>query len=87
MIRLLPIWIPVVNDNFNTFQVVIRRLPPSFTEDQLKEVLGGLPEHDFFYFVGNDMRYLDLYLKCMGLEKGPNQWLIYSMNIGISFSI
>lgn len=38
------------------FQVVIRRLPPSLTEDQLKEELGELPEHDFFYFVGSDMR-------------------------------
>lgn len=38
------------------FQVVIRRLPPSLTEDQLKEEIGDLPEHDFFYFVGSDMR-------------------------------
>ena len=36
---------------------MIRRLPPSLTEEQLKEELGGLPEHDFFYFVGSDMRY------------------------------
>jgi len=40
-----------------SFEVVIRRLPPSLTEEQLKEELGGLPEHDFFYFVGSDMRY------------------------------
>ena len=40
-----------------SFQVVIRRLPPSLTEEQLKEELGGLPDHDFFYFVGSDMRY------------------------------
>ena len=39
-------------------QVVIRRLPPSLTEDQLKEELGNLPEHDFFYFVGSDMRHV-----------------------------
>ncbi|CAH3184993.1 unnamed protein product, partial [Porites evermanni] len=37
--------------------VVIRRLPPSLTEDQLKEELGELPEHDFFYFVGSDMSF------------------------------
>ena len=36
---------------------MIRRLPPSLTEEQLKDELGGLPEHDFFYFVGSDMRY------------------------------
>jgi len=33
------------------------RLPPSRTEEQLKEELGGLPEHDFFYFVGSDMSF------------------------------
>lgn len=38
-------------------KVVIRRLPPSFTEDQLKEELGGFPEHDFLYFVGSDMSF------------------------------
>ena len=48
------------DDNLNTFQVVIRRLPPSFTEEQLKEELGDLPEHDFFYFVGSDIRYTHL---------------------------
>lgn len=36
---------------------MIRRLPPSLTEDQLREEFGGFPEHDFFYFVGGDMRY------------------------------
>jgi len=41
-----------------SFEVVIRRLPPSLTEEQLKEDLGGLPEHDFFYFVSSDMRYI-----------------------------
>lgn len=46
-------------DNFDAFQVVIRRLPPSFTEEQLKEELGGFPEHDFFYFVGSEMRFVD----------------------------
>lgn len=43
-----------------SFEVVIRRLPPSLTEEQLKEELGGLPEHDFFYFVGSDMRYIEV---------------------------
>lgn len=38
-------------------KVVIRRLPPSLTEDQLKEEIGDLPEHDFFYFVGSDMSF------------------------------
>ena len=45
---------------FNYFQVVIRRLPPTLTEDQLREDLGGFPEHDFFYFVGGDMRYMSV---------------------------
>ncbi|XP_068733885.1 regulator of nonsense transcripts 3B-like [Montipora capricornis] len=38
-------------------KVVIRRLPPTLTEDQLREDLGGFPEHDFFYFVGGDMSF------------------------------
>ncbi|RMC08112.1 hypothetical protein DUI87_15144 [Hirundo rustica rustica] len=35
-------------------QVVIRRLPPSLTKEQLEEHLQPLPEHDYFEFFAND---------------------------------
>ncbi|NXK51386.1 REN3B protein, partial [Chauna torquata] len=35
-------------------QVVIRRLPPSLTREQLEEHLQPLPEHDYFEFFAND---------------------------------
>lgn len=38
-------------------QVVIRRLPPSLTKEQLEEHLQPLPEHDYFEFFANDSRY------------------------------
>ncbi|KAK3744773.1 hypothetical protein QZH41_013314, partial [Actinostola sp. cb2023] len=38
-------------------KVVIRRLPPSLTEEKLKECLGDLPESDFFYFVGGKLSF------------------------------
>ncbi|EDO29814.1 predicted protein, partial [Nematostella vectensis] len=38
-------------------KVVIRRLPPSLKEEELKEYLGDLPEHDFFYFVDGQMSF------------------------------
>uniref|UniRef100_A0A8C4JWF4 UPF3B regulator of nonsense mediated mRNA decay n=1 Tax=Dromaius novaehollandiae TaxID=8790 RepID=A0A8C4JWF4_DRONO len=34
--------------------VVIRRLPPSLTKEQLEEHLQPLPEHDYFEFFAND---------------------------------
>lgn len=37
-------------------QVVIRRLPPSLTREQLEEHLQPLPEHDYFEFFANDSR-------------------------------
>lgn len=37
-------------------QVVIRRLPPSLTKEQLEEHLQPLPEHDYFEFFANDSR-------------------------------
>ncbi|XP_019616391.1 PREDICTED: regulator of nonsense transcripts 3B-like [Branchiostoma belcheri] len=36
-------------------KVVIRRLPPTLTEETLVEELGPLPDHDFFLFVAADM--------------------------------
>ncbi|XP_053895478.1 regulator of nonsense transcripts 3B [Malaclemys terrapin pileata] len=35
-------------------KVVIRRLPPSLTKEQLEEHLQPLPEHDYFEFFAND---------------------------------
>ncbi|XP_030065487.1 regulator of nonsense transcripts 3B [Microcaecilia unicolor] len=35
-------------------KVVIRRLPPSLTREQLEEHLQPLPEHDYFEFFSND---------------------------------
>eukprot|EP00112_Aurelia_sp_Birch-Aquarium-sp1_P003517 Seg1393.13 transcript_id=Seg1393.13/GoldUCD/mRNA.D3Y31 product="Regulator of nonsense transcripts 3B" protein_id=Seg1393.13/GoldUCD/D3Y31 len=35
-------------------KVVIRRLPGSLTEEQLKAELAGIPEHDYFRFVPKD---------------------------------
>ncbi|NXQ29782.1 REN3B protein, partial [Alaudala cheleensis] len=35
-------------------KVVIRRLPPSMTKEQLEEHLQPLPEHDYFEFFAND---------------------------------
>ena len=37
-------------------QVVIRCLPPTLTEDDLKEILGPLPENDYISFVKADKR-------------------------------
>ncbi|XP_015918123.1 regulator of nonsense transcripts 3B [Parasteatoda tepidariorum] len=41
-----------------TFQtkVIIRRLPPTMTEEQFIEQISPLPEHDYMYFVKADMR-------------------------------
>uniref|UniRef100_A0A663ERV5 UPF3B regulator of nonsense mediated mRNA decay n=1 Tax=Aquila chrysaetos chrysaetos TaxID=223781 RepID=A0A663ERV5_AQUCH len=39
-------------------KVVIRRLPPSLTKEQLEEHLQPLPEHDYFEFFANDSRYV-----------------------------
>lgn len=36
-------------------KVVIRRLPPSMTQDQFLEQVSPLPEHDYMYFVKADM--------------------------------
>ncbi len=36
----------------------MRRLPPSMTEEELKEQLSPLPPHDWFSFVPADERYL-----------------------------
>ncbi|XP_076685709.1 UPF3 regulator of nonsense mediated mRNA decay isoform X2 [Andrena cerasifolii] len=36
-------------------KVVIRRLPPSMTQDQFLEQVSPLPEHDYLYFVKADM--------------------------------
>ncbi|CAL7943554.1 unnamed protein product [Xylocopa violacea] len=36
-------------------KVVIRRLPPSMTQEQFLEQVSPLPEHDYFYFVKADM--------------------------------
>ncbi|KAJ6663286.1 hypothetical protein lerEdw1_010422 [Lerista edwardsae] len=38
----------------NAFIVVIRRLPPSLTKEQLEEHLQPLPEHDYFELFAND---------------------------------
>ncbi|XP_015744939.2 regulator of nonsense transcripts 3B, partial [Python bivittatus] len=45
---------PVVKDGTFFFKVVIRRLPPSLTKEQLEEHLQPLPEHDYFEFFSND---------------------------------
>lgn len=47
---------PVVKDETFFFKVVIRRLPPSLTKEQLEEHLQPLPEHDYFEFFSNDSR-------------------------------
>lgn len=39
-----------------TPQVVIRRLPPTMTEEQFVEQISPLPDHDYMYFVKADMR-------------------------------
>ncbi|XP_012284926.1 regulator of nonsense transcripts 3A isoform X2 [Orussus abietinus] len=36
-------------------KVVVRRLPPSMTQDQFLEQISPLPEHDYLYFVKADM--------------------------------
>ncbi|XP_011138081.1 regulator of nonsense transcripts 3A isoform X3 [Harpegnathos saltator] len=36
-------------------KVVIRRLPPTMTQEQFLEQISPLPEHDYFYFVKADM--------------------------------
>lgn len=36
-------------------KVVIRRLPPTMTQDQFLEQISPLPEHDYIYFVKADM--------------------------------
>lgn len=41
-------------------KVVIRRLPPSMTQEQFIEQISPLPEHDYLYFVKADM-YLGQY--------------------------
>lgn len=35
-------------------KVIIRRLPPTLTKEQLEEHLQPLPEHDYFEFFAND---------------------------------
>jgi len=37
-------------------QVVIRRLPPSLTKEQLEQQLHPLPAHDYFEFFTADVR-------------------------------
>ncbi|KAH3807139.1 hypothetical protein DPMN_135472 [Dreissena polymorpha] len=37
-------------------KVVIRRLPPTLTGDQLLEQVSPLPNYDFFYFMKADLR-------------------------------
>lgn len=37
-------------------QVVIRRLPPGLTKEQLEEQLHPLPAHDYFEFFPADLR-------------------------------
>ena len=37
-------------------QLVIRRLPPAITEDELKQELDPIPEFDYFMFHANDTR-------------------------------
>lgn len=51
-----------------SFKVVIRRLPPSLTKEQLEEHLQPLPEHDYFELFANDSRLAGLFglrLCCM----------------------
>ena len=40
---------------FDDVQVVIRRLPPSMTQDQFMEQISPLPKYDYLYFVKVDM--------------------------------
>ena len=37
-------------------KVVIQRLPPTLTKEQLQEHLQPMPEHDYFEFFSNDTR-------------------------------
>jgi Smg-4/UPF3 family len=41
-------------------QIVIRRLPPSWTAEMLLEQIAPVPDHDYFYFVPADMRFIHL---------------------------
>lgn len=36
------------------YQVVIRRLPPTMTEEEFLEQIEPMPDHDYFYFVSAD---------------------------------
>lgn len=48
-----------VND---ALQVVIRRLPPNLSKEQLEEQLSPLPSYDYFEFFPADQRCADLFL-------------------------
>lgn len=41
---------------YDGLQVVIRRLPPSLSKEQLEELLSPLPSYDYFEFFPADQR-------------------------------
>ena len=43
-----------VEKELHQTKVVIRHLPPDFTEEKVKEVLAPLPSHNYFYFAPGD---------------------------------
>lgn len=43
-----------VEKELHQSKVVIRRLPPDFTEEKLRETLSPLPPHNYFYFAPGD---------------------------------
>lgn len=53
-------WLCLGADDWNAFlsplfgQVIIRRLPPTMTEEMFIKQIEPLPEHDYFYFVAAD---------------------------------
>nr|XP_034971416.1 regulator of nonsense transcripts 3A-like isoform X2 [Zootoca vivipara] len=59
-------------------KVVIRRLPPSFTKEQLEEQLHPLPAHDYFEFCTSDASlYPHLYSRAYINFRNPDDILLF----------
>uniref|UniRef100_A0A670XNJ2 UPF3A regulator of nonsense mediated mRNA decay n=1 Tax=Pseudonaja textilis TaxID=8673 RepID=A0A670XNJ2_PSETE len=62
----------------NRILVVIRRLPPNFTKDQLEEQLHPLPAHDYFEFCSSDPSlYPHLYSRAYINFRNPDDILLF----------
>uniref|UniRef100_A0A674I2X4 UPF3A regulator of nonsense mediated mRNA decay n=1 Tax=Terrapene triunguis TaxID=2587831 RepID=A0A674I2X4_9SAUR len=82
MVRLDPIEIrssrEIFTFNYVTLQVVIRRLPPSLTKEQLEEQLHPLPAHDYFEFCTADPSlYPHLYSRAYINFRNPDDILLF----------